>query len=121
MAVEQATDGLFMFMAEKDRFAHSEIDTYESLLVGYGSAASPAIARNLERLLTKHKNPTKVYWALKLVALRALQRVGTSQAAPTVKKFLAARDAYVNVTTKTAADGVKRDVSSTSTPFATCW
>jgi hypothetical protein len=87
-------------MAKKDKFMSYELETYQKLVTSYGAAASAPLAKNLERELAAHKDPAKIDWALKLVAFRALQDVGTASAAHALEKFTADKTTF----TETSVD-----------------
>ena len=112
---EQATDGLFQFMARKEKFAVFEIDNYVGLLTSYGAEVTPAVVKNLERELAKAKKPERVYWALKVVALFALEKVGTKAALPLLDKYASDPSGYTDM--KSNAE-TGQTVSATDVPFA---
>jgi hypothetical protein len=108
-------DGLFQFMARKQQFAVFEIDNYVELLTSYGPDVTPAIVKNLEGMLAKAKRPEAVYWAAKVVALFALEKVGTKAATPILDRYAADTSGYANMSSNAETGAV---VSSTDVPFA---
>ena len=91
---EKAIDALFRYMAAKSKYSVREIDVYVDVITSFKNAASPIVAKNLEALLAAAKSPKKVFWAHKVVAMTALQRIGTKDATPTVQKFVADPGSY---------------------------
>jgi hypothetical protein len=91
---QKAIDALFRYMAAKDNYSMREINVYVDLITSFKTAASPLVVQNLEALLAEAKSPEKVFWAHKVVAMSALQTIGTKDAAATVQKFVADPGSY---------------------------
>lgn len=113
--LEPVVDGLFQFMARKDKFGVVEIDNYVGLLTSYGGSVTAPVVKNLERELAKAKRPERVYWAHKLVSLSALEQVGTRDALPILGKYAADTGGYRSL--KTSAD-TGAEVSGRDIAFA---
>jgi hypothetical protein len=94
LEAEPAISSLFRYMAAKDKYNMREINVYVDVITHYREAASPLVVKNLEALLAAAKSPAKVFWAHKVVAMTALQRVGKKDAAPTVEKFASDPGSY---------------------------
>lgn len=91
-------DTLFQFLARKASFEERELVIYESALVGYKSSASEDIARNLTTLLDSARGrPEAVFWVHKVLAFRALKRVGTRSAMAILQKYQRDSSTYIKV------------------------
>ncbi|HUQ07997.1 MAG TPA: hypothetical protein VM261_36125 [Kofleriaceae bacterium] len=93
---DMAIDGLFRYMAAKDKYNQREIDIYVAVIERFGPEASASVAKNLEALLAAARKPDKVFWAHKVVGLTALAKVGQAPAVPTIEKFKADKEAFVS-------------------------
>ena len=71
--------------------------------------------KNLEAMLAKAKRPENVYWAAKVVALFALEKVGTKAALPVLGKYASDKSGYANMSSNADTGTV---VSKTDVPFA---
>jgi hypothetical protein len=93
---DMAIDGLFRYMAAKDKYNQREIDIYVAVIEEFGAEASATVARNLDTLLAAARKPDKVFWAHKVVGLTALAKIGQSPAVPTIEKFKADKEMFVS-------------------------
>ena len=96
---DAAIAGLFAFMSQKDEYAQYEIDNYVGLVTSYGAEASAPLVASLDELLAAAGSPAKVFWAHKVVAMTALQKIGTAAAIPVVKKYAGDPGAYLTFAT----------------------
>lgn len=104
---DEAIDALFAFMSAKEKYAQYEIDIYVDLVTGFGAEATAAIVKNLETMLAAAKSPDRVFWAHKVVAMTALEKVGTNAAADVVGKYASDGGGYVAMSTPIDKDGNK--------------
>ncbi|MDF1664415.1 MAG: hypothetical protein P1V97_21805 [Planctomycetota bacterium] len=84
----ELTRRLFSFLAQKKEFLMQEIVNYESALLRYGESLSEPLNQELARLYDKAgKNPAKIYWVQKTIALRCLAKIGKPSAYPIIQSL----------------------------------
>lgn len=96
---DRFADGIFQALASRDDITPEDLERFGAALASYADG-SPAIARNLARLLEDADgNPQRVPWAAKVIGLEALREVGTVDTLPLVDEF------RTDATRYTPADG----------------
>jgi len=109
LSPEQLVDTLFSYIAQKQEFDVSEVETYENLMRELGAGGATRVAWNLERLVTEAKgDPDEVFWIYKKMGCTLLGELGGPDAIPTLKKYLADTGGYVLTSTETVNGQRKR-------------
>lgn len=82
------TKRLFPFLARKKEYLMQEIVNYEEVLLRCGDAISLPLTEETKRLYEDaNKNPAKIFWVQKTIALRCLAKRGKPSAYPIIQSL----------------------------------
>jgi hypothetical protein len=115
---EGFVDGVLRFLSRRTEFDAWELTQVENAIVAK-KGAGPAVARNLKRLLDEQGgDPARVFWALKIVSLKACARVCGKDAVPVLEKYALDGGAFSDVKTQTRNGQAVGTPTKTSVSFA---
>lgn len=109
LSPEKLVDTLFSYIAQKQEFDVSEVETYEGLMRELGAEGATRVAWNLERLIGEAGgDPDQVFWIYKKMGCTLLGELGGPGAIPTLRKYLTDEGGYTLTTTETVNGQKKR-------------